>query len=138
MSDALLGVLAGGIIEQLLTQLREGLITNVQQQNHNGIGDNIGRDKVININSLATSQSVKYNLTEKQKNALKLLVEIGRTWREEFYIIWFPPTEISVILEHSGNPPQISKGEIRALGNENLLLYEFLDIDRALITLLNS
>jgi hypothetical protein len=125
-------------IAQELSQLREG-VTNIQQQKHSGTGDNIGRDKIINITQVsASSQTVKYNLTDKQKNALKELVEIGRTWRNEFFIIWFPPDDINDILDYPNNPPQVSKGDVRILGKENLLECEFSSDQKAYIILIRK
>lgn len=122
-------------IAQELSQLQAG-ITNIQQQRHSGTGDNIGRDKIVNINQvLAPSHTVKYNLMDKQKNTLRNLVEIGRTWQNEFYVIWHPPHDISDILDYPKNSPQISKGDIRILEKENLLECEFSSNEKAYIIL---
>lgn len=75
------------------------------------------------------------NLTVKQQEALKSLVQLGKTWREEFYIVWHDPDEISDILDFDGNPPQISRGEIRALVHEGLLLCEFQSENKAQVIL---
>ncbi len=58
---------------------------------------------------------MSYNLTDKQKDALKLLVQFGHGWREEFNMIWHDPDGISDFLDFDGNPPQISRGDIKAL-----------------------
>lgn len=75
------------------------------------------------------------NLTVKQQEALKSLVQLGKTWREEFYIVWHDPDEISDIPDFDGNLPQISRGEIRALAHEGLLLCEFQNENKAQIIL---
>lgn len=75
------------------------------------------------------------NLTGKQQEALRSLVQLGRSWREEFYIVWFPPDEVSDVLDFNGDPPQISKGTIRALVKDGLLICEFEEKNRAQIVL---
>jgi hypothetical protein len=75
------------------------------------------------------------NLTTKQQEALISLVELGESWREEFYIVWHYPDEISDILDFNGNSPQISKGDIRALVHEGLLVCEFQSENKAHIVL---
>ena len=74
-------------IEQQLSQLQKNL-SNGQHQYHSGVSDNVGRDKIINYVVSASSQGVKYSLTDKQKHSLRKLVEIGRTWQREFTITW--------------------------------------------------
>ena len=110
-------------IEQQLSQLQQDL-NNGQSQNHSGIGDNVGRDKTVNYIISAPSQIAKYNLTDKQKDALIKLVEIGKTWQQEFTITWHE-NGISDIVDYDGTPPQISKGDIRILQKEKLLSCEF-------------
>ena len=75
------------------------------------------------------------NLTGKQQEALSALVQLGRSWREEFYIVWHDPDEISDILDFNGNPPQISRGNIRALVKEDLLIGEFVDSSQVHVVL---
>ncbi len=75
------------------------------------------------------------NLTVKQQEALKSLVQLGKNWREEFFIVWHDPDEISDILDFDDNPPQISRGEIRALAHEGLLLCEFQGENKAQVIL---
>lgn len=76
-----------------------------------------------------------HNLTGKQQNALKSIVYLGRSWREEFYIIWHDPDEISDILDYDSTPPQISRGDIRALEQEGLLICEFFSNTKVRVTL---
>jgi len=123
-------------ILQELSQLREGVVS-IQQQNHYGTGDNIWGNKIINVNQFpASSQAIKYDLTEKQKIALTALVELGRAWRKEFYMVWRDlEGEFSDISSYDGNPPQISRGDIRALKRANLIDCEFIEENRARISL---
>jgi hypothetical protein len=81
------------------------------------------------------SKPMAYNLTSKQKDALKSITRLGRSWREEFYIVWHDPDGISDILDYDGTPPQFSKGDIRALEREGLLIAEFLGNNKVHITL---
>ncbi len=125
------------IVKQL-SQLREGSLINIQKQNHNGTGDNIGRDKIININQISLPyQTEKYILTDRQKDALRNLVKIGRRWRGEFDIIWHVGAnfEISDILNYDGNPPEILRSDIRALNREHLLDCGFISDYKAHIAL---
>lgn len=62
------------------------------------------------------------NLTAKQKNALIELAHIGRTWREEFVMVWHDPDGISDILDYDPSPPQISRGDLLALDREQVLI----------------
>src|SRR5260221_4510442 len=78
------------------------------------------------------------NLTPKQQEALRFLVQLGRSWREEFYIVWHEPDEISDILNFDGDPPQISKGDIRALVHEDLLVCEFQGENKAQVILISK
>ena len=73
------------------------------------------------------------NLTAKQQ-ALQELVGLGRSWREEFYIIWHTE-DVNDIPDYDSDPPQISKGDIRALVKEDLLIGEFLDSNQVHIVL---
>lgn len=74
------------------------------------------------------------NLTDKQQQALQELVGLGRSWREEFYIIWHTE-DVNDIPDYDSDPPQISKGDIRALVKEDLLIGEFLDSNQVHIVL---
>jgi hypothetical protein len=76
-----------------------------------------------------------YDLTDKQGDALKSLVHLGRSWREEFYIIWHDPDEISDILDYDSTPPQISRGDIHALEQAGLLICEFVNNNKVRVTL---
>jgi hypothetical protein len=75
------------------------------------------------------------NLTDKQKNALRDLSRLGQDWREQFYIIWHDAVEMSDILDYNGNPPQISKGDIRALERERLIICKFISDNKAHVTI---
>jgi hypothetical protein len=80
------------------------------------------------------SQTAKYNLTMKPKESLKSFVELGRTWRGEFFMVWHDlEGEISDILGYNGNPPKISRGDIRTLKREGLIDCEFLGENKARI-----
>lgn len=78
---------------------------------------------------------MSYSLTNKQKDALKSLVQLGHSWREEFYMIWHDPDEISDFLDLDGNPPQISRGDIKALERANLIICNFHSSNRAHVIL---
>lgn len=78
--------------------------------------------------------STKYFLTKKQENILRSLIELGISWREEFEIIWHT-NEISDILEYEGNPPQISKSDLRALVEKELLVCQFINENQAIVNL---
>ena len=74
-----------------------------------------------------------YNLSNKHKDALKSLVEIGRNWREEFSIVWNGDDRI--ISGYQGHTPEISKGDVIALNSSGLLICNFQNNNRAQITL---
>ena len=78
---------------------------------------------------------MSYNLTNKQKDALRSLVQLGHSWREEFHMIWHDPDEISDFLDFDGNPPQISRGDIKALEKAGLIICEFHNSNRAHVIL---
>jgi hypothetical protein len=120
-------------IRQKLSLLQENP-TNIQQQNHSGIGDIIGRDKTVNYILPSPSQVTEYNLTNKQKESLKSLVKIGQAWREEFTMTWFDDGS-SDISGYDGDPPQIPKGHILVLEEEGLLNCELYIDGNAFITL---
>jgi nucleoside phosphorylase len=77
-----------------------------------------------------------HNLTDKQKDDLKSLVQLGRSWLDEFVIIWHEPAGPSDILDFDGDPPQISRGNIEALARDGLLICRFRGSDRARVTLI--
>ena len=120
-------------IRQKLSLLQENP-ANIQQQNHSGSGDNIGGDKMVNYILSSPSHVTEYNLTDKQKDSLRALVEIGQTGQEEFDIVWHND-DVNDISNYDGNPPQIPKGHIRVLKEEGLLNCEFYINGNAHITL---
>jgi hypothetical protein len=78
---------------------------------------------------------MSYNLTTRQKEAAKSLIHLGRTWREEFCIIWYDTDEISDILDYDLTPPQVSRVDIRALERVGLLICDFLSDSKVRVTL---
>jgi hypothetical protein len=123
-------------VKQQLSQLQKNLIS-YQKQTHSGVGDNVGRDKIINYTNPSPLQISRYNLTDKQKDTLRALVKIGQTWQEEFTITWFPDGT-SDILDYLDTPPEIPEGHIRVLEEEGLLNCEFFIDGNAEITLTNK
>lgn len=59
----------------------------------------------------------------------------SRSWREEFYIVWHGPDEISDIPDYDDTPPRFSRGEIRALEQEGLLTCEFISENKVRVML---
>ena len=78
---------------------------------------------------------MSYNLTSKQKEAARSLIHLGHTWREEFCIIWHDPDEISDVLDYDPSPPQVSRGDIRALERAGLLICDFLSNSKVRVSL---
>jgi hypothetical protein len=94
----------------------------------------------LEIHNLHKPQSVFNSLTQKQKDTLSALVKLGQNWKEEFYIVWFlgSDSETSDILDCDDSIPQISKSDIIALKQKQLIECEFTDNNKARITLRNE
>ena len=78
---------------------------------------------------------MSYNLTSRQKDAARSLIHLGRTWREEFCVIWHDPDEISDVLDYDPSPPQVSRTDIWALERTGLLICDFLSDSKVRVTL---
>ena len=52
------------------------------------------------------------------------MVELGRSWKDEFEFVWHTP-DISDIRGYNGNPPHVSKSDLHALEKQNLLTCKF-------------
>jgi hypothetical protein len=75
-----------------------------------------------------------YNLTNKQKEAAKALVGIGRTWRGEFLIAFYGAGK-SDIVGYDHTPPNVSQGDIQALEKEGLVICDRTSHDNVHVTL---
>jgi len=102
----------------------------------------VGGDVTILVNhaqEIRDDTAMGRNLTAKQKIALIELVHIGRTWREEFVMVWHDPDGISDILDYDPSPPQVSRGDLLALERERLLIcYRITDSKVQVVLTANS